>query len=54
MYIKDGIKSEPIDVQDQKEPSTVAVDASKTSSKRTILSIDDILFYLFLFNTAIK
>jgi hypothetical protein len=54
MYIKDGIKSEPIDVQDQKKPSTVAVVASKTRSNQTILSIKDILFCLFRFNTAIK
>jgi hypothetical protein len=44
MYIKDGLKSEPKDVQAEKEPSTVAADASKTSSKRPKLILSIKLF----------
>ena len=54
MYIKDGLKSEPIDVQVEKEPSKVAVDASKTSSKRPKLLLSIKLFYFILLLNVIE
>ena len=48
MYFKDGLISEPIYVQAEKEPSTVAADVSKTNSKRPKLILSIKLFLKFL------
>ena len=52
MQIKDGLKSEPIEVE--KEPSTAAVDTSKMSSKRPKLILSIKQLYLLLLLNVIK